>query len=75
MRLLLAEAASRCTEGQSQDDTIMSLIVDIKRANFYADAQQDIYVRLPDEDPKSADSSICGKLAKSLYGTRDAGSN
>ena len=51
------------------------MIVDIKRAYFYAPAQKPIYVRLPPEDPRAGDPTICGRLRKSLYGTRDAGSN
>ena len=53
----------------------MIMVVDISRAYFYAPAQRDIYIRLPPEDPKSSDKSICGKLRMSLYGTRDAGAN
>ena len=51
------------------------MIIDIKRAYFYALSQRDTYVKLPPEDPKAGDPNICGKLAKSLYGTRDAGAN
>ena len=51
------------------------MVIDIKRAHFYAPSQRDIYVRLPPEDPRSGDPSVCGRLKKSLYGTRDAGAN
>ena len=51
------------------------MIVDIKRAYFNAPAQKDVYIRLPPEDPRSGEEGLCGKLAKSLYGTRDAGAN
>ena len=51
------------------------MVIDIKRAYFYAPALKDIYVRLPPEDPRSSDPNLCGKLQKSLYGTRDAGAN
>ena len=51
------------------------MIIDIKRAYFYAPAQQAIYVKLPQEDPKSQDPTLCGRLRQSLYGTRDAGAN
>ena len=51
------------------------MVIDIKRAYFYAPARQDIYVKLPPEDPRSKDPTVCGKLRQSLYGTRDAGAN
>ena len=51
------------------------MIIDIKRAYFYTPAQQPVYVRLPPEDPRSKDPNACGRLLKSLYGTRDAGAN
>ena len=51
------------------------MIIDIKRAYFYAPAQQAIYVKLLPEDPKSQDPNLCGRLCKSLYGARDAGAN
>lgn len=46
--------------------------IDIKRAYFYAPAKRDVYVRLPMED---FDEGKCGKLNKSMYGTRDASLN
>ena len=33
------------------------------------------YIMLPPEDPKAGDGITCGKLLKSLYGTRDASAN
>ena len=46
--------------------------IDVKRAYFYAKAKNDIFIRLPAED---AEPGMCGKLVKSMYGTRDAASN
>ena len=46
--------------------------VDVKRAYFYAKAKKDIFVKLPEEDSAPG---MCGKLLKSMYGTRDAASN
>ena len=43
--------------------------VDISRAYFQADAIREVYVQLPDED---WEEGMCGKLLKSMYGTRDA---
>ena len=34
-----------------------------------------IYIKLPPEDHRAGEEGICGKLLKSLYGTRDAGAN
>ena len=39
---------------------------------FYAPAARDVYVELP---PERAQSGMCAKLHKSLYGTRDAALN
>ena len=74
VRLLLADAASRCREVGTMKE-IAVMVIDIKRAYFYAPARQDIYVKLPPEDPRAMDPNVCGKLRKSLYGTRDAGAN
>ena len=46
--------------------------IDIKRAYFYAKARRDVYVKLPPEDDEP---DMCGKLNKSMYGTRDASQN
>ena len=46
--------------------------IDIKRAYFYAPAKRDVYVKLPAED---FTEGYCGKLNKSMYGTRDASLN
>ena len=46
--------------------------VDVKRAYFYAKAKKDIFIRLPEED---VEPGMCGRLLKSMYGTRDAASN
>ena len=51
------------------------MIIDISRAYFYAPAQKEIFIKLPPEDPRSGEEGVCGKLLKSLYGTRDAGAN
>ena len=46
---------------------------DVSRAYFYADATRLLYVALPEEAGEGA--SMCGRLLKSLYGTRDAATN
>ena len=46
--------------------------IDVRRAYFHARARRDVFVELPEED---AEPGMCGKLLKSLYGTRDAAQN
>jgi len=58
-------------DGQRQSGMKLDFI-DISRAYFQAAAIRDVYVELPDED---AEPGMCGKLIKSMYGTRDAAQN
>jgi hypothetical protein len=46
--------------------------IDIRKAFFHADARREVYVELSKEDHTDGK---CGKLKKSLYGTRDAAQN
>ena len=46
------------------------MVQDVKKAYFFADATRKLYVELPPEEYKAGK---CGRLLKSLYGTRDAG--
>jgi hypothetical protein len=62
----------RPTEGENR---MGMMLIDIKRAHFYAPAQREIFVQLPPEDPRSGEENICGELQQSMYGTRDASSN
>ena len=70
LRVLLCVA---CQEDvfRVQDPFLIS-IADVSRPHFYADAVRDVYVRLPDEDPKAKLPGVCGKLRKTMYGTLDA---
>ena len=43
--------------------------LDASRAHFHATALRDIFVDLPEEDHEEG---MCGKLLKTMYGTRDA---
>ena len=56
---------------QGGDEMKMDFI-DVRRAYFHADALRDVYIELPQED---AQEGMCGKLAKAMYGTRDAAQN
>ena len=49
------------------------MVVDVKKAYFFADAVREVYVELPAEE--RGDGSEVGLLKKSLYGTRDAALN
>ena len=53
------------------EDPFLISIADVSRAHFYADAVRDVYVRLPDEDPKAKQPGVCGKLRKTMYGSLD----
>ena len=46
--------------------------LDVKLAYFHAKARRDVYVRLPKED---VEEGKCGKMNKSMYGTRDDAQN
>ena len=47
-------------------------IIDVKRAHFHSPATREIYVDLP---PERAEEGMCGRLRRSMYGTRDAAYN
>eukprot|EP00400_MALV-I_sp_L67-5_P000255 gene255-biopygen667 len=49
------------------------MLLDISRAYFLALARRKLYVRLPPE--ADAPSGTCGRLLRSMYGTRDAAQN
>ena len=46
--------------------------IDVRRAYLQAQARREVYVGLPEEDQEEG---MCGKLVKSMYGTRDAAQN
>ena len=53
-------------------DPLLISIADVCRAHFNADAVRNVYVRLPEEDSKSKEVGICGKLRKTMCGTLNA---
>ena len=70
LRVLLCVA---CQEDVVRvEDPFLISIADVSRAHFYADAVRDVYVRLPDEDPKTKQPSVCGKLRKTMCGSLKA---
>ena len=46
--------------------------IDVRRAYFHAAARREVYVELSAED---REEGMCGRLNKSMYGTRDAAQN
>ena len=63
------------TEGvgiQSGRDSMKLDFIDVRRAYFHALSRREVYIKLPDED---REEGKCGKLNKSMYGTRDAAQN
>ena len=70
LRILLGVA---CQEEVFQvEDLFLISIADESRAHLCADAVRDVYVRLPDEDPKAKQPGVCGKLRITMYGSVDA---
>ena len=67
---LLFSLATTGTKGSA--DPLKLLFIDVKRAYFYAKSKKPVFVQLPDED---ALEGHCGRLERSMYGTRDAASN
>ena len=67
IRLLVFRACEKRTH--------KTIYVDVLRAYFYATSVRPTHVKLPTEDPRSADPSCCGRLLMSMYGTRGAALN
>ena len=51
------------------------LVIDVRRAYFYAKVRRRVYIELPEGDGGGPGSRQCGLLRKSLYGTLDASQN
>ena len=71
---LFSMAMTQFARGRAQGvrGTQKLLFVDVRRAYFYAPARRPVFVTLPDED---AEEGMCGRLNRSMYGTRDAAAN
>ena len=69
LRLVVSWAATiakgACTHGHEL------MINDVRRAYFYAKASRNLFVEIPEEDPRKTAGTI-GRLKLCLYGTRDA---
>ena len=69
LRALCTLAAS---EEPGNADPLRLMVVDISRAHFYADASRSVFIKLPEEEPRSGEAGVCGRLLKTMYGTLDA---
>ena len=69
LRLVVSWAATIAKSGSRHDHELM--INDVRRAYFYAKASRDLFVEIPDEDPRKK-PGLVGRLKLCLYGTRDA---
>ena len=69
-RMLLAIAAQR--NPHKDANPVKITVADVSRAHFYAKARRRVYVKLPPEDMRSQDKTLCGRLLRTWYGTLDA---
>ena len=65
VKFVISEAAS-----SNQKGTVL-LVIDVRRAYFYARARRRVHTELPEGDGGGPGRRQCGLLKKSLYGTRD----
>ena len=70
---LKALASMTMTPRTSDEHFHRLMFIDISRAHPHAKMRRDLWIALPDEDPRSKEPGVCGKLERCLYGTRDAG--
>ena len=67
MRVLLSKLATIPSSGVR-----CGMILDVKGAFLYGDAERRVYVELPDCDPNAKCGDKVGLIQRALYGTRDA---
>ena len=67
-RAIISDVATNPGSGRWRRKLI---VLDIKRAFLYGDIEEEIYIELPDEDPRKQQGMV-GKLKKAMYGTRAA---
>ena len=59
---------------KTEDDFVL-MFIDITRAHPHARMRRDLWVALPEEDPRYGEADLCALLLCNVYGTRDAGQN
>ena len=59
---------------KSEDDFVL-ILMDITRAHPHVKMRRDLWVALPEEDPRFGEVDLCALLLCNVYGTRDAGQN
>jgi len=67
--IMMSEGIGWC---KNHDERMKMDFIDIRRAYFHAESTRDVFIELPAEDNEVG---MCGKLLKSMYGTRDAAQN
>ena len=72
--LFSATSSSRKQRQATRRETVL-LVIDVRRAYFYARARRRVYIELPEGDGGGPGSRQCGLLKKSLCGTRDVAQN
>ena len=63
-----------CTRLSRRGKRFKLCFLDVRRAFFYADATEEVFVELPEEE-KEPGKDLVGLLEKSMYGTRSASRN
>ena len=67
-RYLLSCLASRGWNGPGM---YRAMLLDFKRAFLYGDCEREVFIQLPEEDPRAQEGMV-GDLRKAMYGTCDA---
>jgi len=57
------------------EDVFVLIFLDITRAHPHATMNRDLWVALPEEDPRFGEIDLCALLLCNVCGTRDAGQN
>ncbi|CAK0877935.1 unnamed protein product [Prorocentrum cordatum] len=64
-----------CSPRDAEEDQHVLMFLVVTRAHPHCEMKRKLWVKLPAEDPRSADPSVCGLLVRCLYGCCDAGQN
>ena len=80
LRLLLSELTTMDGEGESRgreegEEPKEMMILDVRRAHFYARALRRMFIQMPEEDPRLQECQGVNELIIPLYGTQDAVAN